>query len=129
MNAFDLINKSGTLDLTRLVRDQKNYHGNRCTRFTTRAPIEEVQNHIRESLDNMPYIGYSVDKRSHTFHVTARSAMKGLVLLDIVFSKITETTYLVSFERKRGSILDFWKIYNAISQQSSHLASDLSPTV
>jgi hypothetical protein len=83
MNAFDLINKSGTLDLTRLLRnaeskEYKSYHA----QFTTRAPLYDIKALLESILDEMPYIGYSFDK---VFLVVRKSGLdlKVLTLLKL----------------------------------------------
>ena len=61
MNAFDLINKAGMLNFTRLIRSTKSPITKAPSYFTTHSEPNEVLFQIRKFLDEIPYIGYSYD--------------------------------------------------------------------
>lgn len=61
MNAFDLINKAGMLNLTRLIRNTKTQITKAPSYFTTHSEPNEIIFRIRTLLDKMPYIGYKYD--------------------------------------------------------------------
>lgn len=61
MNAFDLINKAGMLNLTRLIRNTRTQITKAPSYFTTHSEPNVILFRIRTLLDNMSYIGYKYD--------------------------------------------------------------------
>ena len=61
MNAFDLINKAGMLNLTRLIRHTKTQVAKAPSYFTTHCEPQVIMFRIRTILDSMPYMGYKWD--------------------------------------------------------------------
>ena len=100
LNAFDLINKAGMLNMTRLVRNDKISVTKVPTFFTSESEATVIIFRIRSILEAQPLMSCKYDPETMELRVTGRQKVKGFILFRVYISKVTDQVRMVDFDRQ-----------------------------